>query len=191
MVVAIIGVLIGLLLPAVQAARESARRSSCTNNLKQIGLAIYSFHDSRQALPLGSNLPTTFQSNAYGHGFVVFILPFLEEQALYDGFDLTKKYDASPNKENSLSGTVTALLCPSWEARLSTPCELGTAATTTHYVGIMGPNDTTNGYARDNAADNSAYGRVTIQGVLLRDRPVSLKDITDGLSQTLIVGELS
>jgi prepilin-type N-terminal cleavage/methylation domain-containing protein/prepilin-type processing-associated H-X9-DG protein len=190
-VVAIIGVLIGLLLPAVQAARESARRSACTNNLKQIGLAIHTYTDARRSLPLGSNLPTTYQSNAYGHSFVVFILPFLEEQSLYDGFNLTLKYDVSPNKENSLKRTVQALLCPSSEARLSPASELGTPASTTHYVGIMGPNDSTNVYARDTAADGSQFGRVAIQGVLLRDRAVALKDITDGLSKTLLVGELS
>jgi prepilin-type N-terminal cleavage/methylation domain-containing protein/prepilin-type processing-associated H-X9-DG protein len=190
-VVAIIGVLIGLLLPAVQSAREAARRSACTNNLKQIGLAIHNYTDARRSLPLGSNLPTTFVNNDYGHSFVVFILPFLEEQSLYDGFDLTKKYNASPNKENSLKRTLQALLCPSSEARLSPASELGTAASTTHYVGIMGPNDSTNVYARDTAADGSQYGRVAIQGVLLRDRPVALKDITDGLSKTLLVGELS
>jgi len=81
-VIAIIGVLVGLLLPAVQQAREAARRSSCTNNLKQIGLAIHNYTDARRSLPLGSNLPTTYQDNAYGHSFVVFILPFLEEQSL-------------------------------------------------------------------------------------------------------------
>ena len=190
-VIAIIGVLVGLLLPAVQQAREAARRSACTNNLKQIGLAIHTYTDARRSLPLGSNLPTTYEGNAYGHSFVVFILPFLEEQSLYDGFDITKRYDVSPNKENSLKGSVQALLCPSSQVREGAATDLGTPAPTCHYVGIMGPNDSTNVYARDTAADFSQYGRVAIQGALLRDHPVALKDITDGLSKTLLIGELS
>jgi prepilin-type N-terminal cleavage/methylation domain-containing protein/prepilin-type processing-associated H-X9-DG protein len=190
-VIAIIGTLVGLLLPAVQAARESARQSACTNHLKQIGLAIHNYTDARRSLPLGSNLPTTYADNAYGHSFVVFILPFLEEQSLYDGFRLTLRYDVSPNRENSLKSTVQALLCPSSQVRLAPASELGTAASTTHYVGIMGPNDFTNVYARETAADGSSFGRTAIQGVLLRNRPVALKDITDGLSKTLLVGELS
>ena len=187
-VVAIIGVLIGLLLPAVQAARESARRSGCTNNLKQLGLAMHSYHDARRSLPMGSNLPTTYASNSYGHSFIVFLLPFLEEQSRYDGFDITKRCDVSPNTENTLNGPVTALLCPSANVRQS----LGSnTASTTHYVGIMGPNDPSNVYARDSVASTTVFGGIALQGVLLYNRSVSMKDITDGLSKTLMIGELS
>ena len=76
-VIAIIGILIALLLPAVQAAREAARRMSCTNNFKQIGLALHNFHDARKAFP-----PTRL--GAWKIGLPAFLFPFMEQQALYD-----------------------------------------------------------------------------------------------------------
>jgi prepilin-type N-terminal cleavage/methylation domain-containing protein len=84
-VIAIIGILVGLLLPAVQAARESARRSQCTNNLKQIGIAIHGFHDSKQKLP-SSVRP--FAANTIRAGAMVLILPHIERQDLWDQYDV-------------------------------------------------------------------------------------------------------
>jgi type II secretory pathway pseudopilin PulG len=103
-VIAIIGILIALLLPAVQAAREAARRMQCTNNMKQIGLAFHNYHDAFQSLPPG-NLHLTWmdgQSNGYVSGGIeeapsgtwawpLFILPFSEQQGTYDLFDKTKR----------------------------------------------------------------------------------------------------
>jgi len=88
-VIAIIGILIALLLPAVQAAREAARRMQCTNNLKQLGLAVHNFHDSRKGLPpyfLAAGRP----------GFWVFLLPFIEQQAMYD--QITSYDDGAGNR---------------------------------------------------------------------------------------------
>ncbi|MDR1290499.1 MAG: DUF1559 domain-containing protein [Planctomycetaceae bacterium] len=103
-VIAIIGVLIALLLPAVQAAREAARRMQCKNNLKQIGIAMHNYHDALQSFPPG-NLHLTWmngQPNGYVSGgieeapdgtwaWTLFILPFVEQQPLYDMFDKTKR----------------------------------------------------------------------------------------------------
>lgn len=91
-VIAIIGVLIALLLPAVQAAREAARRTSCTNHLKQIGVAVHNFHDTRMGLPpaaigmrgLADDPATTEPERRGRASFFVFVLPFMEQQALYD-----------------------------------------------------------------------------------------------------------
>lgn len=94
-VIAIIGVLVALLLPAVQSARESARRTECSSNLRQIGVAIHHFHDAFTYLPpthTGSAPP----NDKYGTWFVV-LLPYLEKQALYDRFDLSQTWDAGPN----------------------------------------------------------------------------------------------
>src|SRR5690606_33556929 len=86
-VIAIIGVMVGLLLPAVQAAREAARRMSCTNNLKQIGLALHNYHDSFNRLPAGSTgVLNAAGSNFNGHGWTwqAAILPYIEQGPLYD-----------------------------------------------------------------------------------------------------------
>ena len=86
-VIAIIGVLVALLLPAVQAAREAARRSSCQNNLRQIGLATQNFHDSRNAFP-----PLRIAGAEGWATFWVLIMPYMEQGTLYDRWDLTLKY---------------------------------------------------------------------------------------------------
>jgi len=78
-VIAIIGILIALLLPAVQAAREAARRSQCTNNLKQIALAVHNYHDTYKVFPIGN------WTTAYGT-WLVSLLPFIEQQALADRY---------------------------------------------------------------------------------------------------------
>lgn len=91
-VIAIIGVLVGLLLPAVQAAREAARRMSCSNNLKQIGLAFHNYESTFQTLPPGGlgwindDAPDAKKDDD-GYGFLCFLLPYIEQQALYDQVD--------------------------------------------------------------------------------------------------------
>src|ERR1700750_1111529 len=102
-VIAIIGILVALLLPAIQAAREAARRTQCTNKMKQLGLAILNYESARKVLPLaytpnytgnqdygacsGSSNPSTFINNPSNnlkiHSILTFILPFMEEQSLY------------------------------------------------------------------------------------------------------------
>ncbi len=76
-VIAIIGVLVALLLPAVQAAREAARRSQCINNLKQLGLALHNYHDTYQTLPIGAQAGLKMN-------WRVSVMPFMEQQALFD-----------------------------------------------------------------------------------------------------------
>ncbi|MDR0705781.1 MAG: DUF1559 domain-containing protein, partial [Planctomycetaceae bacterium] len=103
-VIAIIGVLIALLLPAVQAAREAARRMQCTNNVKQIGLAMHNYHDALKSLPPGCmyhtwmnvpeahNITGTDRPSPCGMwGWALFLLPYCEQQAIYSQFDFTKR----------------------------------------------------------------------------------------------------
>ena len=87
-VIAIIGVLVALLLPAVQAAREAARRSSCSNNLKQVGLAMHNYNDTFQILPKpgfhNRDIIVNASSSSSSQSWAVAILPYLEQQAIYD-----------------------------------------------------------------------------------------------------------
>ncbi len=109
-VIAIIGILIALLLPAVQAAREAARRSQCTDHLKQIGLALQNYHDANRSFPTmtvfgGGATPQP----AYHHTWLTAILPFLEQQALYERTNKLGRAWGQP-----IMGTVLPVLkCPS------------------------------------------------------------------------------
>src|SRR6478752_7496148 len=85
-VIAIIGVLVALLLPAVQQAREAARRMSCQNNLKQLGLAMHNYESTHKVLPPGGQ-PAKGTSNNYGVSWLALILPYMEQGNVYDKFD--------------------------------------------------------------------------------------------------------
>jgi len=105
-VIAVIAMLIALLLPAVHAAREAARRSQCLNNMKQVGLALQNFHDVRQGFPPSR---TTIPAS---HGWCVDVLPFLEQRALYDGFNLSMNFYDMGNS-TVVASVVATYLCPS------------------------------------------------------------------------------
>src|SRR4051794_28497715 len=96
-VIAIIAVLIGLLLPAVQKIREAAARLQCQNNLKQMALAMHKYHDNENKLPPVSTIPTAVGTGAYGLSWHVLILPYLEQQALYNAFYLTESAEFGGN----------------------------------------------------------------------------------------------
>lgn len=98
-VIAIIGILVGLLLPAVQSAREAARRLQCANQLKQIALALHNFHTTHRALPAGAKCPTNGScGHIYGcHNWFTSILPYLELGNLADKLDKSKPTSEEPN----------------------------------------------------------------------------------------------
>jgi prepilin-type N-terminal cleavage/methylation domain-containing protein/prepilin-type processing-associated H-X9-DG protein len=108
-VIAIIGILIALLLPAVQAAREAARRSQCTNNLKQIGLALHNYADSHEVLPYGTNGCCTPPGGTWS----AFILPFLEQGPVYEQFDFGLRMDIAPNETIAGQSVIPGYVCPS------------------------------------------------------------------------------
>ena len=127
-VIAIIGILVALLLPAVQSAREAARRTSCQNNLKQIGIALQNYHDaSSGAFPPGivfdlgpTGIPQRPDASWYYRpNWIINLLPYIEEQGLYDSFDLNEFISAEVNLVPR-GTTVETLLCPSDADRAAT-----------------------------------------------------------------------
>jgi prepilin-type N-terminal cleavage/methylation domain-containing protein len=96
MVIGIIGALVSITLPAVQAARESSRRSHCSNNLKQLGLAIHNFANAFRKMPASE--PISFEGTPQPHGWLIYVTPYIEQQFLYDKYDFTKPWDDSVNR---------------------------------------------------------------------------------------------
>jgi prepilin-type N-terminal cleavage/methylation domain-containing protein/prepilin-type processing-associated H-X9-DG protein len=180
-VIAIIAVLIGLLLPAVQKVREAAARMSCSNNLKQIGLALHGYHDANQAFPTANSLAISSNpSYAYGTFASMFttILPFLEQVPLYNQFLPTPAFD-NPAGQTGLR----ILRCPSMRGPLNAQYLVGWSS----YAGCNGTlnADYTSNIALDNGiiVRNNFYGTGNQSGV-------RITDIADGTSNTLMVGEM-
>ena len=190
-VIAIIGILIALLLPAVQAAREAARRSQCSNHLKQITLAILNYESTYKTLP-----PASVSSNQLS--WHVFVLSFMEQGPLYEKFDFTKHTDATPNVQLSLTRMDT-YLCPSTanedDTRNLVNLVGGVAPYSMHYYGIAGP-DGRNTFVTPNvdykcSGTGANYGAICTQGTMGYPTPVKLATITDGTSNTYLLGECS
>ena len=113
-VIAIIGILIALLLPAVQAAREAARRSQCSNNLKQLGLALHNYHDTHKKFPSSpGGLFTPDHDSWMRWGGVASLLPFIEQNAIYDQLDFSLHWDHTANRPMTRTPISSALTCPS------------------------------------------------------------------------------
>jgi len=192
-VIAIIGVLVALLLPAVQAARESARRMKCSNNLKQIGLALHLYHDNLGSFPSGAIVGNNLAWN-------VLVLPYLEQGALHARFDFsTGAFNGPPNQEgpnknvHSLTRVV-AYLCPSSVVNVtathpSSTLLDGRRTFGKHYFGVMGPKGSGGGFEFD--PNPAGQGGFALQGILGRNSNVRLANVTDGSSNTLLAGEIS
>jgi prepilin-type N-terminal cleavage/methylation domain-containing protein/prepilin-type processing-associated H-X9-DG protein len=186
-VIAIIAILIGLLLPAVQKVREAASRMTCSNNLKQMGLALHAHHDSTGKLPPGGS---TFNGTA-GHGFVLFILPYVEQGSLFGQYRTYETYNSSTNQVNKANAPK-LYHCPSQPTVTGSGADAGWAVS--HYVGVMGPHGTNPLTGQPYGwVSNSAAGGYATEGLLVAGSTNALRfgDCTDGLSNTLLVGELS
>jgi prepilin-type N-terminal cleavage/methylation domain-containing protein/prepilin-type processing-associated H-X9-DG protein len=196
-VIAIIGILVALLLPAVQAAREAARRSQCLNNMRQLGIALHNHHDTFKRLPPGGlGVPTTGEGAIPRLAWSAFVLPFMEQQNLQDLVDLKHSWswvDANTNNLVVNEMRVPVFHCPSG----TTVNQPNTALFTLHYYGNMGPKgqNPQTGLNYDvlsapNVSDWS-QGEISVHGVLGANTKTRFADIIDGTSNTILLGELS
>lgn len=190
-VIAIIGVLIAMLLPAVQAAREAARRAQCTNNLKQIGIALHSYHDVNDVFPASMN---SWSTGAYFTAFTA-ILPYMEQAPLLASYNLNLNNIDFANTTATLT-PVASYLCPTMtppKYRKPDPTNNDFAAPASYAMctgsryawawsytraygvpdGVLVPNEVWN----------------TPGGPLVANGPIGIRSVTDGSSQTLVVGE--
>ena len=177
-VIAIIGILISLLLPAVQAAREAARRISCSNNLRQIGIGLHGYHGVHQCFPPGGielRMPLNNLSKRQ-IAWSAFLLPFIEQNSLHQQIDFTKAFDHEDNAE-AAANVVMTYICPS----VSRSSYLVDGRGATDYGGIYGE--------RIQFPGEPARQNNPPKGVMLYDRAISIVEITDGTSHTLIISE--
>jgi prepilin-type N-terminal cleavage/methylation domain-containing protein len=198
-VIAIIAILIALLLPAVQQAREAARRTQCKNVMKQWGLALHNYHDTHNTLPqgaMGLNSPATNHANNLS--FHIHLLPFVDQAPLYNQFNLNRFYDdnSTPPLSNINLKDVTfeIMFCPSGRTRDQK--DDGNDDYTLHYYGVAGakgprPAPLTGQYAFNGTLPTGDHGGVVVNGVLTRNRNFRFRDVTDGLSNTFLMGEIS
>jgi len=212
-VIAIIGILIALLLPAIQAARASARRATCKNNLKNLGVALHNYHSSKRKFPpastwdmsstLGKDIIDDPALDNMRKNWVTIILPFLELQAVHDMFDFRETSNADKNGAARLT-SIEVMLCPEDGYNITpffTPeCGGGTGWARGNYaanaaLGYMS-------YAQSGALDCASwsdsgswhrlepYGANKYRGVMGANDAVSIDDIKDGSSRTILVAEV-
>ncbi|QDU60403.1 hypothetical protein Pan216_12420 [Planctomycetes bacterium Pan216] len=194
-VIAIIGVLVSLLLPAVQQAREAARRAQCTNNLRQLGIAFANYHDSQGLFPPGTLTSTGLSWN-------VSILPYIDRQALFDRFSFASgSFNGAPNNEGPDKNVhalvrIPMFLCPTSPNELAThgssTLSDGRKTYTSHYYGVAGPKGTApdgTAYRHDNSP--ATHGGFALQGVMGKNRGSGISEILDGTTRTYLLGELS
>jgi prepilin-type N-terminal cleavage/methylation domain-containing protein/prepilin-type processing-associated H-X9-DG protein len=181
-VIAIIALLLGLLLPAVQQARAAASRISCENNLKQIGLALHNYHDASSRFPPGYCASVPYYDGATdtspGWGWGALILPYVEQENLYRQLNLNQPVQDSP----AIGSVVKVYLCPADltpQGAFALPDGFGDT------VCLAAPSS----YAACVGGDESGTTDLSGRGIFYRNSQTSIPEITDGTSNTILIGE--
>lgn len=215
-VIAIIGILIAMLLPAVQAAREAARRMQCSNNVKQLALGVLNYESTNQVFPPGGSYGIPGTSTSYGASWMVHIFPFCELGSVYDRMDVAGYGSngcyapGNPTNRAALENQVfNCLRCPSSPlpvngVGLPTEYQVGGAPgygnnqpyQGPNYTGISGgglpPSDGgTYPQTRPKGSSGVSAGYIGEGGILTRAKTLDVGSVTDGLSHTIVIGEQS
>ncbi len=209
-VIAIIAILVSLLLPAVQTAREAARRTQCTNNLKQVGIAIHNFHDQKKKLPSGGRPP---ESSTIRAGVFIYLLPFIDQKGLWDRYDVSVSWGHA-NNTTVTKARILAYECPSspkhgnvldFDPDGDTATAFGATgkssiAAVGDYASSLGVHPDLADLANTPApgpsdprvvgsSDTVSTGARTTNGFLPKNASITFSDVTDGLSNTIAVWE--
>ena len=194
-VIAIIGTLVGLLLPAVQAVRESARRLHCSNNMKQVALGLQNYHDANRVLP-----PSVTNSSVDTKGrtlwsWMLFVLPYIEQANLYNAcmsqstYRMQNPMFMDTNVAAMARAAIPSLVCPADQVALLAPeAKINSAASWITFTSSK------SNYLANGGANKSWSGSVdqqvrASQGAFRKAKGASFKDFTDGLSKTFLIGE--
>ncbi|UUO09184.1 DUF1559 domain-containing protein [Blastopirellula sp. J2-11] len=209
-VIAIIGVLIALLLPAVQQAREAARRMSCTNNLKQLGLALHNYHDTHLTFPSGGITPVSGDPSVNcgsGSGnaadsrapWSVLLLPFMEDSALHDAFDFGARFYSSANASTAAgftSGNPNLQWTPNTKYECPSDPNSSSGLPNCNYYGVSGGGSVSSGSAgvyqsacRCCRSGSGASRMLYYNGIFSNNSGVKFAQLTDGTSNVFMVGE--
>ncbi len=197
-VIAIIAILIALLLPAVQQAREAARRTQCKNHLKQIGLALHNYHDTHSVFPSGwiavdAGVPSAHEGTS-GVGWGAMILPQMEQNNVYQLFNSSLPL-TDPANATFLRSQISEYKCPSdpqpnffklnMEGTTTAIAELPIA----NYLGVFGPENLDDCENSPGTLPVMSDGTCKGSGVFYHNSSVRMRDLTDGTSNTLMTGE--
>ncbi len=177
-VIAIISILLGLLLPAVQKVRESANRMKCQNNLKQMGIACHLYHDTHRSFPPGYVAMVPYPDTTPGWGWGAFLLPYIEQENLSRQIDFRQPVE----KSSAIQVPLSIFQCPSDS---SPPPDFPVTDGTLTQVCTAAPSS----YAATVGQDASEVDAPSGDGVFYRNSKTRIADITDGTTQTVLLGD--
>ena len=197
-VIAIIGILIALLLPAVQSAREAARRTQCASQLKQLCLATHNYQEARKQFPPAiDNSLAQGTSNGRGFSYLALLLPYHEEKSAHDLINYQYSWD-DPHNNTARVTPLKIFKCPSKDdlEQLLAPVPGSTAFQDSdlaaHYLAVLGAKNACPSTSGDPyKCDHCGTGGIASNGIMYVGSKTRFKDITDGSSNTFLIGEFS